>query len=100
MDTWKMLFGTLVGWTFKTFFRVVGQGVEDAAGMVMFLASSEVVVEKGVRGKYFVPVAQEAGVSRLGDNEKLAEEVWDWTEGVVRKALEGGGGMDENTTKK
>lgn len=89
MDTWKLLFGSLVGWTFKNFFKVVGQGVEDAAATVLFLGSTELVVEKGIRGRYFVPVATEASVSRLAGNEKLAGEVWVWTEEVVMKALGG-----------
>lgn len=87
MDTWKMLFGALIGWGFKTFFRVVGQGVDDAAATVLFLATSEDVVSRDLRGKYFVPVATEASVSKLGEDVRLASEVWDWTEDVIRNAL-------------
>jgi hypothetical protein len=87
MDTWKMLLGSAAGWAFKTFFKFVGQGVEDAAATVMFLAASEAVVEKGIKGKYFVPVASEASVSKLCEDEKLAKEVWEWTEQMIERAL-------------
>jgi len=42
------------------------------------------VAANDVRGKYFVPIGRISPNSRLGDDEKLARELWDFSEGILK----------------
>ena len=59
----------------------------EAAATVIFLASSQAMVEKWLKGKYFIPIATEAGVSKVGEDEKLARELWKWTNELIQRML-------------
>ncbi|OJD31709.1 short-chain dehydrogenase [Diplodia corticola] len=86
-DSWKDLFGTLVGTTAKDVFQQAGHTHEDAAATGMYLATSPDVVSKGVKGKYFVPVSQEEETSTISYDKDLQKNLWYWSDSKVAETL-------------
>ncbi|KAK2762753.1 hypothetical protein FQN54_000927 [Arachnomyces sp. PD_36] len=89
MDVWKEYFGPVLGWLFKMVFAVVGQSTRDAAAGGLYLAASEEIVEDGdgVRGEYFIPIAERCETSELAGDMELAGELWRWTENKAAETL-------------
>ncbi|KAJ3116630.1 hypothetical protein HDU96_009185 [Phlyctochytrium bullatum] len=46
----------------------------------LYCATSPEIVEKGYKGKFFVPTAQVATPSKFAQDEALAEKLWTWCE--------------------
>lgn len=74
----------------KTAFQVVGQSLANAAATAIYLASSEEVVEKGQKGKYFIPIATEDKTSKLAEDKDMAKNLWYWCDD---KATKGSGAL-------
>ncbi|OCK86008.1 putative short chain dehydrogenase/reductase [Lepidopterella palustris CBS 459.81] len=87
MDTWKQLFGKVVGKLFKGIFQVIGQSPTDGAATAMFLATSKDVETGDVKGKYFVPIASENKTSPIAEDKDLAKNLWYWTDHQVTEVL-------------
>lgn len=78
MDVWKEYFGSILGWLVKKFFAVAGQSVLDGAAGGLYLAASEDIIEggDGIRGEYFIPIAERCETSEIAGDMELAEELW------------------------
>ncbi|KAF9547951.1 hypothetical protein EC957_007464 [Mortierella hygrophila] len=76
-DSWKEWFDCIVK-------RVVALTAEEAALTQLYLATSPEVEERDVRGKYFIPVANEIEPTTLARNEQLQEKLWAFSEDIVR----------------
>lgn len=75
-NTWDASFGKLIGSMLKAIFSVVGQSVQDGAATAVYLAASEEVIERDIRGQYFIPVAKANAASTLANDMKLAGDLW------------------------
>jgi len=94
MDTWKDLFGTVPGVSLKGIFEVVGQSAEDGATTGIYLATSEEVKKKELKGKYFIPIAKEGETTKLAKDRDLARNLWYWSDSQVTQVL--GKGWEES----
>ncbi|KAH7053073.1 putative short chain dehydrogenase/reductase [Macrophomina phaseolina] len=86
-DAWKDMLGNAAGSAFKTVFQYTGQKPEDAATTAMYLATSPDIVSKGVKGKYFVPIAQEEKTSTVAEDKNLQKNLWYWSDSKVAETL-------------
>lgn len=87
MDTWKDLLGDVVGGLFKGMFRLIGQSVTDAAATAVYLAASQEVEDRDLKGRYFVPIAIEDRTSVLAEDNDLARNLWYWSDHKVAEIL-------------
>jgi len=87
MNNWKDLFGDVAGASVKGVFELVGQSPEDGAATAIYLAASEEVREKGLKGKYFVPIAKEEETTDLAGDGDLARNLWYWCDHQVTQVL-------------
>ncbi|KAG0045190.1 hypothetical protein BGZ83_009576 [Gryganskiella cystojenkinii] len=73
----------------KVFFdlavRYVALPVEQGALTQIYLATSPEIENKDIRGRYFIPVANEIQPSAQGQDEALQEKLWAFSEDLVRK---------------
>jgi len=98
MDIWKKYLGTTLGWSFKKFFSIAGQTTKDGAATALFLATSDKVREGGgIRGEYFIPIAEQSSPSALAQDKDLARELWEWTDAKVAETLGEGWKLEEQT---
>ncbi|KAI8608264.1 hypothetical protein BC830DRAFT_1174569 [Chytriomyces sp. MP71] len=62
---------------------------QDGALTQLFAAASPIVVEKGFKDRFFVPLARDATdtseLIALGRDEALADKLWDFTENLLRE---------------
>ncbi|KAI8346053.1 hypothetical protein B0O80DRAFT_393279 [Mortierella sp. GBAus27b] len=75
--------------TFRAFcclWLLLAYKARDAALTPLYLATSPEVVEKNIRGMYFIPIANEMDPSPISDSVNLQEELWRYSE----KASQGG----------
>lgn len=86
MDTWKVIFGPL-GYLMKAFFATVGQSTKDAATTALYLGCAPEIKSKDIHGRYFIPAAYEYGVSKTADDDRLAEQLWMWSERKIEQIL-------------
>jgi len=84
MDTWKELFGP-IGGLIKSSFYILGQSTTDAAATAIYLAASPEVVEKDLKGKYFIPIGKEDATSKIAEDKDLAKNVWYWCDDKATK---------------
>lgn len=94
MNTWKDLIGTIAGSSLKGLFEVVGQSAEDGAATAMYLAASEEVKEKELKGEYFIPIAKQDQTSEIAKDRDLARNLWYWCDSQVTQVL--GKGWEES----
>lgn len=95
MDTWKELFGTLFGQLVKGSFGLLGQSPEEAAATAIYLATSDEVQLKNLKGQYFVPIAAAQNPSPTAQDKDLAKNLWYWTDNKVSETL-GKGWLEES----
>ncbi|KAG0042056.1 hypothetical protein BGZ89_007091 [Linnemannia elongata] len=79
-DTWKEWFDCIVK-------NAVTLTAERAALTQLYLATSPEIEERDVRGKYFISVANEIEPAALARNERLQEELWAFSEDIVREKV-------------
>lgn len=60
----------------KKVFSVIGQSVQDGAATAIYLAASEDVKDRDIRGQYFVPIATANTASTIAKNMELARNLW------------------------
>ncbi|THG97704.1 hypothetical protein EW145_g7563 [Phellinidium pouzarii] len=51
----------------------------------LYAATAPEIEKNGWRGEYFVPYAKRTQPSKLAMDEKLAEELWTFSENMVRE---------------
>lgn len=90
MDSWKELLGTLPGAMVKGVFQVIGQSEMDAAATAMFLAASDEVEKRDLKGKYLIPIATEGKTSKVAKDKDLAKNLWYWTDHKATEFLGSG----------
>lgn len=78
MDVWKEYLGVPLGWLVKKFFAAVGQSMQDGAAGALYLGASEDIIEDGdgIRGEYFIPIAEKCETSEIAGDMELAGELW------------------------
>ncbi|KAK3844474.1 MAG: hypothetical protein J3R72DRAFT_438126 [Linnemannia gamsii] len=79
-DSWKEWFECLVK-------RAVALSAERAALSQLYCATSPEIEENNVRGRYFIPVANEIEPSALARDKELQEKLWAFSEDLVREKV-------------
>jgi len=73
----------------KVFFdltiRFLSLSVDQGALTQLYLATSPEIQNKDIRGRYFIPIANEIQPSEYARDEKLQEKLWAFSEDLVRK---------------
>lgn len=87
MDTWKDMIGSGLGSIPKEIFKYIGQSPVDGATTAMYLAASDDVVTKDLKGQYFVPVAADAGLDSVALDNDLMNNLWYWSGHKVTEVL-------------
>lgn len=67
--------------------KVVAMTPEVGALTQLYLATSPEVVNKDIRSRYFIPIANEIKPSYLGRDEVLQEKLWAFSEKLVREKV-------------
>ncbi|KAG9066662.1 hypothetical protein KI688_012570 [Linnemannia hyalina] len=73
----------LTAWVFKTISIPVEKGVLTQ----LYLATSPEIENKGIKGKYFWPVALELEPSSYAKDEKAQEELWTYSEKLANEKI-------------
>jgi NAD(P)-dependent dehydrogenase (short-subunit alcohol dehydrogenase family) len=60
---------------------------EKGALTQMYAATSEDIVKQGYKGRYFIPYGDEEKPKEYTDNEKLQEDLWEYSEKLVIEKL-------------
>lgn len=87
MDTWKDMIGNFAGSLPRSFFSLVGQSLQDGATTAMYLAGSEEIQERDIKGQYFIPIAAEGQPSKLAQDKDLSNNLWYWSDHKVSSVL-------------
>ncbi|KAG0045188.1 hypothetical protein BGZ83_009574 [Gryganskiella cystojenkinii] len=66
-------------------FKLNGRPPRQGALTQLYLATSPEIVNKDVRGRYFVPIANEIQPHAYAQDEELQERLWTFSEEIVRK---------------
>ncbi|KAF9374702.1 hypothetical protein CPC16_001108 [Podila verticillata] len=53
----------------------------------LYYAVSPEIENKDIRGRYFIPIANELDPNPIAFDEDLQERLWSWTENIVREKL-------------
>ncbi|CAG8453922.1 10932_t:CDS:2 [Diversispora eburnea] len=61
--------------------------VEEGAVTSLYCATSPEIIEKNLRGKYFVPLGKLSKPGKLGTDEKLALKLWEYSEELIKEKL-------------
>lgn len=78
-------FGNFMTKIFETLSKVVAMTPEVGALTQLYVATSPEIVSKNIRGRYFIPIANEIQTSAYGQDEQLQEKLWSFTEELVRE---------------
>lgn len=65
-------------------------GPEAGCGNILWCAASAefgelVEAERGINGSYFEPIGRRGGESKCAKDGEMAEKLWGWSEGVLRR---------------
>ncbi|KAG0275390.1 hypothetical protein BGZ96_003821, partial [Linnemannia gamsii] len=64
---------------------VMGYSAEEGALTQLYLATSPEIENRDVRGRYFIPIANEIQPSMYARDEELQERLWTFSENLVRE---------------
>ncbi|KAG0367499.1 hypothetical protein BGX24_003201 [Mortierella sp. AD032] len=70
---------------FEKLNKVFAMTPEVGALTQLYVATSPEIVDKNIRGRYFIPIAYEIQTSAYGQDEQLQEKLWSFTEKLVRE---------------
>ena len=80
-----------LGSAMAKFFDILGSVMamspEVGALTQLYVATSPEIVNKNIRGRYFIPIANEIQTSALGNDVQLQEKLWTFTEKLVREKV-------------
>ncbi|KAF9356615.1 hypothetical protein BGX26_005005 [Mortierella sp. AD094] len=83
--------GEAMGESFKTsvkqYYSLVGCSPEVGSLTQLYLATSPEIEERDIRGRYFIPTANEIEPDYRARDEKIQEEYWEFTENLVREKI-------------
>jgi len=71
-----------------TFFKALGMAPERGALTQLYCATSPEIEEKNIRGKFFIPIANELPTYGAADDEEKQEELWKFSEDIISQKLE------------
>ncbi|KAF9303808.1 hypothetical protein BGZ74_003000 [Mortierella antarctica] len=80
-------FGKATAVFFEYLTMVVAMKPEVGALTQLYCATSPEIENKDIRGKYFIPIANELDPNPIAFDEDLQERLWSWTENIVREKL-------------
>ncbi|KAF9317092.1 hypothetical protein BG003_001204 [Podila horticola] len=80
-------FGKFITTLIDTMVKVVAMKPEVGALTQLYCATSPDIEKKDIRGKYFIPIANELDPNPLVFDEDLQERLWTWTENLVQEKL-------------
>lgn len=75
-QAWSSYFGSFVGSLMRSVGAYLGQSVEDGAATALYLAASEEVRAKNLRGRYFVPIAESCDPSPVAKDAESGRALW------------------------
>ncbi|KAF9367865.1 hypothetical protein CPB97_005206, partial [Podila verticillata] len=67
--------------------KVVAMKPEVGALTQLYCATSPEIESKDIRGKYFIPIANQLDPNPIAFDEDLQERLWSWTENIVLEKL-------------
>jgi len=70
---------------FDLIIRFLSLSVDQGALTQLYLATSPEIQNKDIRGRYFIPIANEIQPSEYARDEALQEKLWAFSEDLVRK---------------
>ncbi|KAG0337650.1 Retinol dehydrogenase 14 [Podila minutissima] len=70
--------------------KVIGNMTEETEGALtqLYLATSPDVIKKDIRGRYFVPTAEEQELNADALDVDLQEKLWEYSEKIVKEKLQ------------
>ncbi|KAF9403375.1 hypothetical protein BGX21_004917 [Mortierella sp. AD011] len=71
----------------ETYYKYFGYTPEVGSLTQLYLATSPEIEEKNIRGRYFIPIANEIKADYRARDEKVQEEYWTFTENLVREKI-------------
>ncbi|KAG0021602.1 hypothetical protein BGZ81_008845 [Podila clonocystis] len=80
-------FGKIGTKLLDTLASIVAMTPEVGALTQLYCATSPEIENKDIRGKYFIPIANELDPNPIAFDEDLQERLWSWTENIVREKL-------------
>ncbi|KAF9199297.1 hypothetical protein BGZ59_004057 [Podila verticillata] len=80
-------FGKATAVFFEYLTMVMAMKPEVGALTQLYCATSPEIENKDIRGKYFIPIANELDPNPIAFDEDLQERLWSWTENIVREKL-------------
>ncbi|KAI9302561.1 hypothetical protein BJ944DRAFT_205832 [Cunninghamella echinulata] len=66
---------------------------EDGALTQLYLATSPEVEDKKIKGKYYVPFAEESNPCSPSKSDKNAKELWEYSENILKEKIQGYEGL-------
>ncbi|KAF8929229.1 hypothetical protein BGZ58_009090 [Dissophora ornata] len=83
----KDLFGPVVLRILEAITFVMAMTPEVGALTQLYVATSPEIVDKDIRGRYFVPIANEIQPSAYSQDEALQEKLWAFSEKLVKEKV-------------
>ncbi|KAI1314547.1 hypothetical protein EDD11_002022 [Mortierella claussenii] len=83
----KDVFGGLVDKFFGIMGRIAAMKPEVGALTQLYLATSPEIEDKDIRGRYFIPIANEIRPSVYALDENLQDKLWTFSENLVREKI-------------
>lgn len=83
----KDLFGSVVLWILDAITAVMAMTPEVGALTQLYVATSPEIENKDIRGRYFVPIANEIQPSAYALDEELQEKLWVFSEELVKEKV-------------
>ncbi|KAF8923506.1 hypothetical protein BGZ52_009615, partial [Haplosporangium bisporale] len=80
-------FGKLGTRMLDTLTSIVATTPEAGALTQLYCATSPEIENRDIRGRYFIPIANELDPNPIAFDEDLQERLWSWTENIVREKL-------------
>ncbi|GJJ74801.1 hypothetical protein EMPS_07159 [Entomortierella parvispora] len=74
-----------VKWVLDLMFRLNGRPPKEGALTQLYGATSPEIENKDLRGRYFIPIANEIQPSKVARDEELQERLWRYSEDIARK---------------
>jgi len=76
-----------IKWTLNLMYKINGCSPKEGALTQLYVATSPEIVNKDIRGRYFIPGSNEIQPSKTAKDEGLQERLWEYSECMVRKHI-------------
>lgn len=81
----RSVFGAALNTIFNVMTTFLAMTPQQGALTQLYLASSPEIVNRDIRGRYFIPIGNEIQPSPYGRDEALQEKLWTYSEEMVRQ---------------